>query len=67
MAYWLCVTNEDNWEVVREKRVWGVPERRSKIIEKVAKKAKEACKLVEAGFEYVCTTPDNLMLFRKRK
>ena len=27
----------------------------------------EATQLVENGFEYVATTPDNLMLFRKRK
>lgn len=32
-----------------------------------AKTAEEASKLVEAGFEYVCTTPEDLMLFRKRK
>ena len=36
-------------------------------ISKVARTAEEACKLVEAGFEYVCTTPDGLMIFRKRK
>jgi predicted RNA-binding protein len=33
--YWLCVTNEDNWRVVRERKVWGVPRRRRKIIERV--------------------------------
>jgi integrase len=27
----------------------------------------EATKLIEAGFEYVATTPDGLMMFRKRK
>jgi integrase len=27
----------------------------------------EAESLIEVGFEYVCTTPQNLMLFRKRK
>jgi len=32
-----------------------------------AKTAEEAKKLVGTGFEYVCTTPDDLMLFRKRK
>lgn len=32
-----------------------------------AKTAEEAKKLVETGFEYVCTTPEDLMLFRKRK
>jgi integrase len=36
-------------------------------ISKVAKNAEEACQLVEAGFEYVCTTPDDLLIFRKRK
>ena len=32
-----------------------------------AKTATEAKDLVESGFEYVCTTPEELMLFRKRK
>ena len=32
-----------------------------------AKTAMEAKDLVESGFEYVCTTPEELMLFRKRK
>jgi len=36
-------------------------------ISKIARNAKEVCELVEAGFEYVCTTPENLMVFRKRK
>jgi len=34
---------------------------------KVAQNTKEASELVEAGFEYICTTPENIMLFRKRK
>ena len=32
-----------------------------------AKTTKEAKELVEAGFEYICTTPQGVMLFRKRK
>lgn len=36
-------------------------------ISKISRTAEEASKLVEAGFEYVCTTPENLMLFKKRK
>ncbi|MEM2321513.1 MAG: hypothetical protein QXS79_06525 [Candidatus Bathyarchaeia archaeon] len=36
-------------------------------ISKVARNAKEACELVEAGSDYVCTTPDGFMIFRKRK
>ena len=33
--YWICVTNEENWEVVKKRRVWGVPERRKRQIERV--------------------------------
>ena len=33
--YWLCVTNEENWEIIKEKRVWGVPKRSRGFIEKV--------------------------------
>ena len=32
-----------------------------------AKTTKEASQLIEAGFDYICTTPENVMLFRKRK
>ena len=32
-----------------------------------AKTTKEAKELLEAGFEYVFTTPQDVMLFRKRK
>lgn len=24
MNYWLCITNEENWKVVKEKNIWGV-------------------------------------------
>jgi integrase len=36
-------------------------------ISKIAKTAHGASQLIETGFEYVCTTPDDLMIFRKRK
>jgi integrase len=36
-------------------------------VSKVARDAEEARQLVEDAFEYVCTTPENLMLFRKRR
>ena len=36
-------------------------------VSKVAKNATEACQLVEAGFDFVCSTPDGLIVFRKRK
>jgi len=35
--YWLCVTNEENWKVVRRKNLWGVPERHRNAISKVKK------------------------------
>ena len=28
--YWLCVTNQDNWNVVKMHKIWGVPERRGR-------------------------------------
>ena len=34
---------------------------------KAAGIAEEGCGLVEAGFEYVCSTPEKLMIFKKRK
>ena len=30
MKYWLCVTNADNWQIIGEKNVWGVPTKRGK-------------------------------------
>ncbi|MDW8049314.1 MAG: hypothetical protein RMJ07_06545 [Nitrososphaerota archaeon] len=35
-------------------------------VAKVARTEEEACKLIEAGFEYVCDFNDN-KIFRKRK
>ena len=35
MAYWLCITNEDNWEIIKEKQIWGVAERHKNTINKV--------------------------------
>jgi predicted RNA-binding protein len=35
MNYWLCVTNEENWKVVEERKVWGVPEGSRRLIEGV--------------------------------
>ena len=36
-------------------------------VSKIAKSAEEASQLVEAGFDYVCTASDGLMVFKKRK
>lgn len=35
MAYWLCITTEANWKVIKEKNIWGVPERHKNTIAKV--------------------------------
>lgn len=35
MPYWLCITNEDNWKVIKQKNIWGVPERYRNTIAKV--------------------------------
>jgi len=35
MTYWLCIANEENWKVIRERNIWGVPERHKNTITKV--------------------------------
>ena len=35
MTYWLCITNEENWKVIRERNIWGVPERHKNTIVRV--------------------------------
>ena len=35
-------------------------------VPKIAKTTGEASQLIESGFDYICTTVDVLMLFRKR-
>jgi len=37
MKYWLCITTEDNWKVIKAKNIWGVPERHKNTIAKVRK------------------------------
>jgi hypothetical protein len=34
---------------------------------KAAKNEKDATPLIEAGYQYIATTPEGIMLFRKRK
>jgi len=35
MKYWLCITNRDNWEVIKRENIWGVPKRHKNTIAKV--------------------------------
>lgn len=35
MRYWLCITTEENWKVIKEKNIWGVQERHRNTIAKV--------------------------------
>lgn len=37
MTFWLCITTEENWEVIKSKNIWGVPERHKNTIAKVKK------------------------------
>jgi hypothetical protein len=41
--------------------------REEEYISKVAKDAMESCKLVESGFEFVCNTPDEMIVFKKNE
>jgi len=35
MAYWLCITTEDNWNVIKERNIWGVQEKHRNTIARV--------------------------------
>ncbi len=35
MTYWLCITNKENWRVIKEKNIWGVANRHKNTIAKV--------------------------------
>ena len=35
--YWLCITNRENWEIIKKQHVWGVSERHKNTIMKVKK------------------------------
>lgn len=35
MNSWLCMTREENWNVIRSKRIWGVAEKDKKRLERV--------------------------------
>jgi predicted RNA-binding protein len=34
MTHWLCITTEENWNVIKKKNVWGVQERHRNTIAK---------------------------------
>jgi len=31
-GYWLCVTNEENWEIIKREKTWGVSEKNLKLL-----------------------------------
>lgn len=37
MAYWLCITNSDNWKVIKKENIWGVADRYKNTIARVRK------------------------------
>ena len=36
-AYWLCITNDENWAVIKKKRIWGVPCNQNQSLAQVSK------------------------------
>jgi len=32
MTYWLCITNREDWEIIKKNNIWGVTEKRHKNI-----------------------------------
>lgn len=34
VGYWVCVTNKENWHIVRQEKIWGVSKRNQKLLEK---------------------------------
>lgn len=32
--YWLCITNNQNWEIIKRKKIWGVSKRHEQAIRK---------------------------------
>jgi len=35
MTYWLCITTEENWNVIKQENIWGVQEKHRNTISKV--------------------------------
>ncbi|MBR1368483.1 hypothetical protein RJ53_02770 [Methanocalculus chunghsingensis] len=35
MTYWFASSNRDNWEIIRQKNIWGIPKRNKSIIDRV--------------------------------
>ncbi len=35
MNYWLCILNSENWEIVKNKKIWGVTARHKNKISQV--------------------------------
>ncbi|RQD85100.1 MAG: EVE domain-containing protein [Methanocalculus sp. MSAO_Arc2] len=35
MKYWFASSNRDNWEIIRQKNIWGIPKRNRSIIDRV--------------------------------
>lgn len=35
MTYWICITNRENWEVIKRHNVWGVPKKHKNTLSRV--------------------------------
>lgn len=47
MAYWLCITNSENWKIIKKEKIWGVSDRHKNTISRV----KPGDKLVIYGIQ----------------
>jgi len=62
MKYWLCVTNEKNWEIMRMKNIWGVPKSRRYTIQNVKKGDKLVVYLKEERVDNNSNVSTNTLL-----
>lgn len=73
MNYWICIINRINWEIVKNKNIWGVSERNKYIIPRVMKGDKLVFYITQEGilagiFEAVSEIfEDNSRLFESDK
>ena len=35
MNYWMCIINRENWEIVKDKNIWGVSEKHKYMVPKI--------------------------------
>lgn len=73
MNSWICIVNRENWEIVKNKNIWGVSEKNKYILSRVMKGDKLVFYITQEGilagiFEAVSVIfEDNSRLFESDK